>query len=64
MVWLPTLSAPSLSFAPMRLDIAAPPPTPKPVASAISMKKKGKKKPTADRASGPSRETQMASTRL
>jgi len=64
MVWTALLSAPGLSRAPMRLEMAAPPPIPMPLARERTKKKSGKAKPTAERESGPLPETQMASARL
>jgi hypothetical protein len=64
MVCTAALSAPFLSFAPIFLDIAEPPPIPRPVARAVPMNNKGNTKPTAASASGPSPDTQIASTRL
>jgi len=58
------LPAPFLSSAPISLDIAAPPPIPRPFAIASAIKKKGKTKPTAARASEPIPETQIASVKL
>jgi len=63
-LWVATESAPFLSFAPIRLDIAAPPPIPIPFAIAIARKKNGKVNPIADRESGPLPDTQIASARL
>ncbi len=63
-VWAATLSAPLLSLAPIRLETAELPPTPRPAATAMIMKKNGKKNPTADKASAPNPETHKASTKL
>ncbi len=59
-----TLSTPALSLAPIRLEIADPPPTPNPLVTAIWTRKKGKENPTAARASAPRPETQKVSVRL
>ena len=63
-VWEATASAFFLSFAPIIREIAALPPTPMPAERAMIKKKKGKKNPTADRASGPNPATQRPSTKL
>ena len=58
------MSAPFLSLEPIRLDIAAPPPMPRPLEIASAIKKNGKTKPTAARASEPIPDTHIASVRL
>lgn len=63
-VWTAALSPPFLSFAPIFLEIAEPPPTPSPVARAVPMKRRGKANPTAAAASVPSPDTQIRLMRL